>query len=167
MANHRGRALRQLRALGVEVRLPFGQLRVELAPGLPDNYPVACSLVCSDGSDEYWVSTFQLESRNAVMLYVDCTIDDAGSTWPNGRLDPGETVQLSLVLANGGGLDAEGRIRVVIAHHLDGLEASRVQCQQASERLLKAGAHHVIDTVADLLPCLDRIEHALTEGARP
>jgi phosphonoacetaldehyde hydrolase len=39
--------------------------------------------------------------------------------------------------------------------------------QRASERLRKAGAHHVIDSVADLLPCLERIEHAMTEGVRP
>jgi phosphonoacetaldehyde hydrolase len=39
--------------------------------------------------------------------------------------------------------------------------------QQATKRLREAGAHHVIDSVAELLPCLNHISQALTEGARP
>lgn len=37
----------------------------------------------------------------------------------------------------------------------------------ASERLYDAGAHRVIDSVADLLPCLDDIEARLARGERP
>jgi len=37
----------------------------------------------------------------------------------------------------------------------------------ASERLLGAGAHYVIETLADILPVLDRIEARLAAGEKP
>lgn len=39
--------------------------------------------------------------------------------------------------------------------------------QQAAQRLRDAGAHQVIDSVAELLPCLARIDQSLTLGERP
>ena len=38
---------------------------------------------------------------------------------------------------------------------------------QAVQRLTAAGAHYVIDSVADLLPVLDLIEGRLARGERP
>ncbi|MBN2537572.1 T9SS type A sorting domain-containing protein [candidate division WOR-3 bacterium] len=74
---------------------------VRLAPGLPDDYPVACSLVCT-GAGDTWVSLFVLPTRNAVFRYVGCRIEDAGGIRPNGRLDPGESAELVVTIANTG-----------------------------------------------------------------
>ncbi|UCG42709.1 MAG: T9SS type A sorting domain-containing protein [candidate division WOR-3 bacterium] len=75
---------------------------LELDPGLPDDYPVACSLVCQDGSDDVWVSKFELRSYAPVLVYVSTTIHDEGGIWPNGRLDPGETAEIEVFLENTG-----------------------------------------------------------------
>lgn len=49
--------------------------------------------------------------------------------------------------------------------------AGAAECLQVRERVEKifhrAGAHYVIDTVADLLPVLDHIEQRLANGERP
>jgi phosphonoacetaldehyde hydrolase len=39
--------------------------------------------------------------------------------------------------------------------------------QRAYRRMLKSGAHYVVDTIADLLPCIDDIEARLRRGERP
>ena len=46
-------------------------------------------------------------------------------------------------------------------------EEQAVRRARAADRLSAAGAHFVIDTVADLEPCLDVIERRLAAGARP
>jgi phosphonoacetaldehyde hydrolase len=37
----------------------------------------------------------------------------------------------------------------------------------ATDRLLAAGAHYVVDGLADVLPVLDRIEERLAAGEKP
>jgi phosphonoacetaldehyde hydrolase len=39
--------------------------------------------------------------------------------------------------------------------------------QRAYTRLLQSGAHYVVDSIADLVPCLDAIEERLARGERP
>ncbi|MBI1734813.1 MAG: phosphonoacetaldehyde hydrolase [Candidatus Rokubacteria bacterium] len=39
--------------------------------------------------------------------------------------------------------------------------------ERASDRMRRAGAHHVVDTIADVLPCVDDIEARLGRGDRP
>ncbi|MBI2206898.1 MAG: phosphonoacetaldehyde hydrolase [Candidatus Rokubacteria bacterium] len=39
--------------------------------------------------------------------------------------------------------------------------------ERAYDRLRMAGAHHVVDTIADVLPCIDDIEARLARGERP
>ncbi len=39
--------------------------------------------------------------------------------------------------------------------------------QRAYTRMYQAGAHYVVDSIADLLPCLDDIQDRLTRGERP
>lgn len=39
--------------------------------------------------------------------------------------------------------------------------------QRAHERMRMAGAHHVVDTIADVLPCIEAIEARLARGERP
>ena len=39
--------------------------------------------------------------------------------------------------------------------------------ERAYRRMLQSGAHYVVDTIADLMPCLDDIEARLKRGERP
>jgi phosphonoacetaldehyde hydrolase len=39
--------------------------------------------------------------------------------------------------------------------------------ERAQRRLAQAGAHHVVDTIADLLPCIEEIESRLRRGETP
>lgn len=50
--------------------------------------------------------------------------------------------------------------------HLPADEQDRLR-DRAAAKLAAAGAHHVIDSVADMMPVLDKIEEALARGERP
>jgi phosphonoacetaldehyde hydrolase len=39
--------------------------------------------------------------------------------------------------------------------------------QRAYTRMHQCGAHYVVDSIADLVPCLDDIDHRLARGERP
>ena len=39
--------------------------------------------------------------------------------------------------------------------------------QRAYTRMYQCGAHYVVDSIADLVPCLDSIEARLARGERP
>jgi phosphonoacetaldehyde hydrolase len=39
--------------------------------------------------------------------------------------------------------------------------------ERAYRRMLQSGAHYVVDTIADLMPCIDDIEARLRRGERP
>jgi phosphonoacetaldehyde hydrolase len=39
--------------------------------------------------------------------------------------------------------------------------------QRAYTRMRQCGAHYVVDSIADLVPCLDDIERRLARGERP
>lgn len=45
-------------------------------------------------------------------------------------------------------------------------EYERRRCR-AYERMTQAGAHYVVDSISDILPCLDDIEERLARGERP
>jgi phosphonoacetaldehyde hydrolase len=49
---------------------------------------------------------------------------------------------------------------------LDSAERQR-RSQRAYARLHQCGAHYVVDSIADLMPCLDAIEERLARGDRP
>ena len=49
---------------------------------------------------------------------------------------------------------------------LDTAELDRRR-QRANARLYQAGAHYVVDSIADVLPCLDAIQQRLARGERP
>ena len=42
-----------------------------------------------------------------------------------------------------------------------------VRRERAYRRMLQSGAHYVVDTIADLMPCIDAIELRLRRGERP
>ncbi len=45
---------------------------------------------------------------------------------------------------------------------------NRSGCAQgAYTRMYQSGAHYVVDTIADIVPCLDDIESRLARGERP
>jgi len=46
-------------------------------------------------------------------------------------------------------------------------EEQEVRRERAYRRLLQSGAHYVVDTIADLMPCIDAIEARLRRGERP
>ena len=46
-------------------------------------------------------------------------------------------------------------------------ESLQTKLQDAHHRMLKTGAHYVVDTIADTLPLLDLIEFRLALGERP
>jgi phosphonoacetaldehyde hydrolase len=43
----------------------------------------------------------------------------------------------------------------------------QVRRERAYRRMLQSGAHYVVDTIADLMPCIDDIEACLRRGERP
>jgi phosphonoacetaldehyde hydrolase len=46
-------------------------------------------------------------------------------------------------------------------------EEYRRRIERAYERMYHSGAHYVVDTVADVMPCLDDIDARLSRGERP
>jgi phosphonoacetaldehyde hydrolase len=67
------------------------------------------------------------------------------------------------------GLALSGNLAGLSAEELAALAAAERDAlrDRASAELRAAGAHLVIDSLADLLPALERIETALALGARP
>ena len=47
------------------------------------------------------------------------------------------------------------------------VERRRSLIDRASDLLLRRGAHYVVDTIADVMPCLDDIESRLARGEQP
>ena len=43
----------------------------------------------------------------------------------------------------------------------------RGKIQAAYTRMYQSGAHHVVDSIADIMPCLDDLEARLACGERP
>jgi phosphonoacetaldehyde hydrolase len=102
--------------------------------------------------------------QNAINLGVDCVqacvkVDDTipgveeglnAGMWSIGLAVSGNEVGLSL--ADWQALPAKEQ------------EALRAR---AYRRMLQSGAHYVVDTIADLMPCIDAIELRLGRGERP
>lgn len=102
--------------------------------------------------------------QNAINLQVDCMaacikIDDTipgveeglnASMWTIGLAVSGNEVGLSL--ADWEALPAAEQ---------------KLKRERAYRRMLQSGAHHVVDTIADIMPCVDDIEARLRRGERP
>jgi phosphonoacetaldehyde hydrolase len=102
--------------------------------------------------------------QNAINLQVDCVaacikVDDTipgveeglnAGMWSVGLAVSGNEVGLSL--ADWQALPADEQ---------------KVKRERAYRRMLQSGAHYVVDTIADLLPCVDDIEARLGRGERP
>ncbi len=102
--------------------------------------------------------------QNAINLQVDCVaacikVDDTipgveeglnAGMWTVGLAVSGNEVGLSL--ADWEALQEEER---------------KAKRERAWRRMLQSGAHYVVDTIADLLPCIEDIEARLRRGERP
>ncbi|MEO0081428.1 MAG: C25 family cysteine peptidase [candidate division WOR-3 bacterium] len=71
--------------------------------GLPNAYSVACSLICRDANDSVWVSLLSYQVGTPVLeKRTQTVVDTAHGGNGNGRLDPNETVDLAVWIANTG-----------------------------------------------------------------
>ncbi|MEN9979549.1 MAG: C25 family cysteine peptidase [candidate division WOR-3 bacterium] len=73
-----------------------------VASGLPNRYPINCSLVCKDALDSTWISLFTLYVGAPSIVFVNHVVKDSTGSQPNGRLDPNETADLEITLSNSG-----------------------------------------------------------------
>lgn len=157
---------RALRARGLKIGSTTGYTREIMAPILPiaakqgyapDNLVCAGDLPMGRPTAMMMYRTF-LDlgvSPAATVVKVDDTLPGieeglAAGSWTVGLAASGNAV----------GLGLEEWVA------LDGV-ARDALAKPARETLLAGGAHYVIDTVADLLPVIDQIEHRLARGERP
>ncbi len=78
---------------------------ITVADDAPDNYSAMIDIDFTDGNKDSWVSTFSIMLHAPVMEMGDYTIDDASGNG-NGKLDPGETVEITIPVLNSGSSDA-------------------------------------------------------------
>jgi hypothetical protein len=76
----------------------------EVSPDIADGEWVMFEITATDG-DSVWNSSFGMQAHAPVMQYVEFTIDDANGNG-NGRLDPGETAEITVHIANTGSSEA-------------------------------------------------------------
>lgn len=83
-----------------EIKMIEDAFAVEFAENLPDNHSVTFNVLATDG-ESTWESSFSLKGHAPMLEYVDFEIDDANGN-NNGKVDPGETVDLIVSLMNSG-----------------------------------------------------------------
>lgn len=80
-----------------------GAFTIRAAENIPDGHYIQFLMEATDG-DSIWRSTFKVLAHAPVLAYADYSVSDpAGNN--NGRLDPGETAEVSVVLVNNGSSD--------------------------------------------------------------
>lgn len=67
-----------------------------------NGYRLGFTLTCRDEEDSIWTSYITIPVGAPVINYVDKVVDDSGQARPNGKVDPGETAELIVVLENQG-----------------------------------------------------------------
>jgi phosphonoacetaldehyde hydrolase len=102
--------------------------------------------------------------QNAINLQIDCVaacvkVDD---TIPG--IEEGLNAGMWTV-----GLAVSGNEVGLQLHEWDALseDEKRVKRERAYRRMLQSGADYTVDTIADLMPCIDDIETRLRRGERP
>ena len=74
----------------------------------PDGHVITFDLEARDDLDSVWTSQFQVSVTAAELAYQSHSIDDATGGNGNGLFEPGETVDVTVQLANSGGAGAFG-----------------------------------------------------------
>jgi phosphonoacetaldehyde hydrolase len=158
--------LHSLAALGLRIAFNTGYARAMAQPVL-DNLAAAgiqpASVVCGPevplARPASHMALRNLIDSGATSVQACVKVDDAEAGIAEGRNAGMWTVGVA-VSGNAVGL----------SHHdwqaLPDSEQASLR-SAARQRLLAAGAHHVIDSVAELPPCLVLIEQALSRGERP
>ncbi len=82
-----------------------GAFEIEIAEDAPDMHTAIFEIEFSDGSESSWISNATVTLHAAVMEMGAYTIDD-GTGNNNGKIDPGETVDISIEVLNVGSSDA-------------------------------------------------------------
>ncbi|MCF8229556.1 MAG: T9SS type A sorting domain-containing protein [Bacteroidales bacterium] len=77
---------------------------IEVAADVPDLYKLVFNVVATDGN-ETWNSSFVGEFYAPVLAMGEISIDDSNGD-NNGRIDPGETVEMSIDISNAGSATA-------------------------------------------------------------
>ena len=73
-----------------------------VALGCTNGYLLNFTLTCKDELDSIWTSYISVLVGAPVLSYNDKIVDDSGQVRPNGKVDPGETAQLIVMLHNQG-----------------------------------------------------------------
>ncbi len=89
---------------GATVNIPSG-FGISLSPGVPDNTLIPFTVTAVSGSNT-WVSYFSLTAHAPVLAYQSHTLADPSGNG-NNKLDPGETVTLTIVAQNTGSSGAQ------------------------------------------------------------
>jgi hypothetical protein len=87
-----------------ETALVPDALSVIAAENIPNGHNIRINMEASDG-DTTWAGSFNIKANAPVLEYVIFTISDASGN-NNGRLDPGETADLTVFIKNKGTSDA-------------------------------------------------------------
>jgi hypothetical protein len=82
-----------------------GAFQVAASNSIPDLHFALLDLAATGSSRDTWISSFTLTGHAPVLEMAAYTIDDATGN-NNGRLDPGETVLISVEALNSGSADA-------------------------------------------------------------
>ncbi len=78
---------------------------IMLAEDIPDGHSMLFILDVGGDGDDVWTSNFTESGHAPVLVYMNYTIDDSNGN-DNGKMDPGETVDLSISLSNEGSSEA-------------------------------------------------------------
>jgi uncharacterized repeat protein (TIGR01451 family) len=81
---------------------------LEVSPQIPDNELVIFDLTASDGTDS-WTSNVYIISHAPELMIMDFVVSDPTGN-NNGRIDPGETVEVEITVKNNGSSKAYGII---------------------------------------------------------
>ena len=75
---------------------------LSLAPSCPDGHECRLSLGVTDNSGNNWSNLYNIMVEAPAFSVQTIDIEDSDQVFPNGCLDPGETVQLTVTIANEG-----------------------------------------------------------------
>ncbi|MBN2175343.1 MAG: PKD domain-containing protein [Bacteroidales bacterium] len=78
-----------------------GAFEIEIAENTPDGYSAMFEVEFTDGNKSLWTSTMTIILHAPVIEMGDYTIDDQSGNG-NGKIDPGETVEINVGIMNDG-----------------------------------------------------------------